>query len=837
MTDGIKSNYDLLAIDKLNEKEIEQSNNCIAGDKDYLIKRLQSAFRKATKIDIIVAFLMESGVKLLESELREAVSRGIPVRILTGNYLNITQPHALYKLRDIMGDAVDLRFYNNPAKSFHPKAYIFESGEEGELFIGSSNISRSALTDGIEWNYRLDKLSNPEDFRYFKEVFEDLFLNHSIIVDDVELKRYSKNWVKPKLYRTIEQAEEASEQSNDKQENKVISIYEPRGAQIEALYELKKLRAEGIEKALVVAATGIGKTYLAAFDSREFDKILFVAHREEILKQAEQSFRRVRPNKCTGLFYSDRKDFDAEILFATVQTIGKDEYLNSSVFSDRHFDYIAVDEFHHAAADSYKKILDYFKPEFMLGLTATPERLDNKDVFALCDYNVAYEVRMDSAINKGWLVPFRYYGIYDETVNYENVEYRNGKYEEKSLEEALMINRRAQLILDNYKAYKTSRALGFCSSRKHAEYMAEFFSKNGVKAAAVVSSPSGNFSMDREEAVNKLKKGEINVIFSVDMFNEGLDIPAVDLVMFLRPTESPTVFLQQLGRGLRRAAGKNYLNVLDFIGNYKKANLIPFLLTGKAKIPAKVKASGVIPSEEEYPEDCFIHIDFRLVDIFKRMAEQTKKLEDKIIEEFYRIKEDLGHRPSRLELLTYMDDEIYINMKSKAKVNVLNDYLGFLDRIEELEEEENGLVGTVAHDFLKKIETTVMTQTYKMPLLLAFYNKGRLKLELTDKDIYENFRDFYNRGSNGIDLLRNASTKNYKSFGEKEYLRIAKNPKDAFINGASEFFYEKDGLYCLSDKLADFKNNSQFLRHFKDTIGYRTRRFYKERLESKDEDI
>jgi HKD family nuclease len=191
--------YEVVAIDSVQEKEIEYNKNCITGDKDYLLPKLQEAFKKATKIDIVVAFLMESGVRLLEEELRDVVNRKIPVRILTGNYLNITQPHALYKLRDIMCDSVDLRFYNKPEKSFHPKAYIFEYGDEGELFVGSSNMSRSALTDGIEWNYRVDKARNKEDFMHFKSVFEDLFLNHSIIVDDKELKRYSKNWKRPKL--------------------------------------------------------------------------------------------------------------------------------------------------------------------------------------------------------------------------------------------------------------------------------------------------------------------------------------------------------------------------------------------------------------------------------------------------------------------------------------------------------------------------------------------------------------------------------------------------------------------------------------------------------------
>jgi hypothetical protein len=245
------------------------------------------------------------------------------------------------------------------------------------------------------------------------------------------------------------------------------------------------------------------------------------------------------------------------------------------------------------------------------------------------------------------------------------------------------------------------------------------------------------------------------------------------MVMFLRPTESPTVFLQQLGRGLRKSRNKNYLNVLDFIGNYKKANLVPFFLTGNHKDSKESNRGAVIPEESDYPEDCFVHIDFRLIDIFKKMKEQSRKIEDKVVEEFYRVKTDLKHRPSRLELFTYMDDNLYANIRAKSSINIFNDYLSFLRSIDELQEDEKKIINTVAHEFIKKLETTQMTQTYKMPLLLAFYNAGNMRLKLSGEDIYESFRNFYNNGSNAVDLLRNKSTKNCKSFGEKEYLNIA----------------------------------------------------------------
>ena len=284
-----------------------------------------------------------------------------------------------------------------------------------------------------------------------------------------------------------------------------------------------------------------------------------MAHRQEILEQAARTFRCVRPEAAFGFFTGERKDINCDLLMATVQTLSQPEYLQIKYFSPQYFDYLIIDEFHHAAADSYQRILDYFRPRFLLGLTATPERMDNQDVFALCDYNLVYEVRLKEAINKGWLVPFRYYGIYDET-DYSDLEYRQGRYCTEELEQVLQINRRADLILRHYLQYNSRRALGFCVSRRHAIFMAQYFLEKGIQAAAVISGNQQAVGvLERDQALRKFRQGKLKVLFSVDLFNEGLDIPTVDLVMFLRPTESPTVFLQQLGRGLRRSKGKNML--------------------------------------------------------------------------------------------------------------------------------------------------------------------------------------------------------------------------------------------------------------------------------------
>ena len=751
---------------ELNFKEISSGINgklnAITGDKNFLYYRLKESFKRSEKIDIVVSFLMESGVKLILNDIRDAVDRGVSIRILTGNYLKITQPSALCLLRKEFKDKIDLRFYNVPNRSFHPKSYIFHNKIDSEIYIGSSNISRGALTNSIEWNYRFLKSQNIDDFNSFYDTFEDLFYNHSIIIDDDVMNNYSKSWVKPKIFKNMENTLDNSEENNNLSENKLINLFEPKGAQIEALYALNNTREEGFDRALVVAATGVGKTYLAAFDSKEAERILFVAHREEIIKQAARSFKNVRNSDDIGYFYNNIKDKDKSMVFALVQTLGKDEYLNEEYFKKDYFDYIVIDEFHHAVSNNYRKIIDYFTPKFMLGLTATPERLDSKDVFSICDYNTVYEIRLCEAINKGYLVPFRYYGIYDDTVDYTNVEFKNGKYVEKQLEEALMFNKRAQLILNHYKKYNSKRALGFCTSKKHAEYMAKFFSENGVESAAVYSGDNGEYSEERNSAINKLTKGELKVVFSVDMFNEGLDIPSIDMVMFLRPTQSPTVFLQQLGRGLRKFEDKKYLNVLDFIGNYKKADLLPFLLSGKTYSRADSKRG--IPSEEEYPEDCRIDFDFRLIDIFKDLASKEMKIKDRIREEFLRVKDDLGHRPSRVELFNNIDDEIYCEMKKKSKFNIFKDYLGFLKENNELTDEELEFMNTRGYDFIKMIETTKMSKSYKIPVLLAFYNDGNIKMSLDEDDIYNSFYEFYHKGSNKVDMLKDKGTAGFDIF-------------------------------------------------------------------------
>ena len=353
-----------------------------------LIRSLHLSMKDACGVDLIVSFLMESGVRMLVEELRPLAERNVPIRILTGNYLGITQLSALYLLKGEFREQIDLRFYNEPSRSFHAKAYMIHHEGSNEIYVGSSNVSHSAFTSGIECNYRFTDFEDSSSLKKFQDEFEDLFSNHSLILGDDTLRAYADSWHRPALYRDLERYDQHSELIGTHRNGVGNVFFHPRGAQIEALYDLDEIRKDGASSALVQAATGIGKTYLAAFDSMPFHRVLFIAHRHEILRQAASSFHNIRGKDSIGFFEADQKDTDTDLLFASVATLGRED--NLQLFEPGAFDYIVIDGFHHAVTGMYRNIMDYFHPRFLLGLTATPERLDGRNIYELCDYNVAF---------------------------------------------------------------------------------------------------------------------------------------------------------------------------------------------------------------------------------------------------------------------------------------------------------------------------------------------------------------------------------------------------------------------------------------------------------------
>lgn len=812
-------------------------NYCTNSDR-LLIDYIKEMIYKSKTIDIIVSFVQKSGIRLLEEELKYIKDKKIPFRLITGTYMGITDPAALYLLKDILGDHGEIKFYSDTKRSFHPKSYFFETEKERCVYVGSSNISRSALMHGVEWNYRVTYDNDPQSYEGYLREFNEIFSKFSYEVTDEVLAHYSKIRRKPKMqsYNEVLFKEHSNhrilggEMAAENTQYKVRPFIEPNDAQIEALYSLKKVREEGADKSLVVAATGIGKTYLAAFDSIYYDKVLFVAHRDEILKQAYTTFTTVRGNEGLGFYNGNTKREDARVVFASIQTLSKAYHLEK--FEPTYFDYIVVDEFHHSAAETYQKMMSYFKPKFMLGLTATPDRTDNKDIYAYCDYSVAYEVDLFDSINKGYLCPFHYYGIYDGTVNYDNISFINGKYVEKELSKSLSNDQRNALIYKHYKRYGSKRAIGFCSNIEHANYMAKWFESKGIPAKAV-HSKSGN----RDEAIEELKQGAIKVIFAVDIFNEGIDIKAIDLILFLRPTESAIVFLQQLGRGLRLDKEKDFLTVLDFVGNYKKVNMLPLLLSGKnyQRNSDKIDIKNIL-SNREFPDGCLVNFDMAIIDIFERFNQEKRKIQDRIIDEYHRVKGDLNKIPSRTEFFKYLDDAIYIEMKKKSKFNVFKDYIGFVSSIEGHYCES--ILGTVAEDFITMIENTSMNKLYKLPVLLAFLNQGEILMTLSEEDISRNFKDFYKNGQNALDMLKDKSTRDFRSWSDKRFVDLAfKNPVKFLYKSSGAFFELEDKSFGLAKALKEYIHDETFIDQFRDVIEYKRLRFLKDNLLKKEETI
>ncbi|WP_073090460.1 DEAD/DEAH box helicase family protein [Selenomonas ruminantium] len=781
-----------------------------------LLPALERFMAKAKRIDIMVAYVRESGVRLLLPALMAAVRRGAVITLLTGRNFNLTEPQALYLFRYYLGDAGIMKFYQDTGRSFHPKAYFVHFDTYSYLFVGSSNLSASALGGAVEWNYCLDSRENEREYMAFYQTFQDICQNHSLLADDEVLQQYARNWRKPGNISFDDWLKERQD------------TFRPRGAQIEALYYLSQTRAEGAEKALVHAATGIGKTYLAAFDSQSFATVLFIAHQEEILRQAAEAFRNVRNLEDYGFFTGKQKQTGKAVIFASVETLGQVKYLNDDYFAMDQFDYIVVDEFHHAVSNKYRNILAYFRPRFLLGLTATTERLDGRNIYALCDYNVAYELPLFTAINRGMLVPFRYYGIYDDT-DYRPYRPVAGTYAAHDLNCLYLDNiRRMKQIVSHYRKYKSQRALGFCATREHAEAMAEFFIKQGIQAVAVYSNAQGAFTDDRKSAVEQLIRGDLKVIFAVDMFNEGIDIPALDMVMFLRPTESPIVFMQQLGRGLRLYPGKSHLTVLDFIGNYRNAGMVKGLLSREGQA---VYGEGE-PAENEYPDNCWVDFDLQLIDLFREADKNRQSLREVIKDEFYRIKSLLGKRPSRMELFENMTASVYELCLKHAKENPFKHYLAYLVELGEATPTEQELVGTIAEDFLQEIAATQMTKVYKMPVLLAMQEKNSLKAELTYEDVLAAWKKFFIKDRNWQDLPHVHSKQEFQELTDKWHLdKIRKMP----LRFLQSDFIQTGGIMAIHvcENLKPYLRNEAVAAHFRDIVNYRAMDYYRRRYMGK----
>ncbi len=688
------------------------------GASDPLLVHLLDDLDLADRLDLAVAFILPSGVDLLENHIRDLIDRGGVARILTGDYQRVTDPQALRRLKDI-GDRVDLRVYECQDRSFHPKAYLISAqGGTHSAYVGSSNLTRTALCDGVEWNYRIEKGSDPQGFAAVVDAFEQAWIDPNVRpVTDEWLDGYSN--VRPHIVsRALDVAVEPA-----------AEVPEPHEIQVEALAALESTRAEGNKAGLVVLATGLGKTWLSAFDSSrpDFKRVLFVAHREEILSQSLKTFRKIRPDARLGLYTGGTKDRHADVLFASVQTLSRLPHLRQ--FDPAAFDYIVVDEFHHAAAATYRKIINYFTPKFMLGLTATPERTDGGDLLGLCEENLVYRCGINRGITLGLLAPFHYFGVPDK-VDYSNIPWRSSRFDETELTAALATEARAQNALEQLKNRGGEKALGFCCSVRHADYMASFFNERGVRSVAVHSGPT---SAPRSHSLEKLSDGELDIVFAVDLFNEGVDLPDIDTVMMLRPTESRIVWQQQLGRGLRVAEGKDKLRVIDYIGNHRGFLLKPQTLfdLGDAKSEIRDMLRQWKAGALELPAGCDVTYDLETVEILSALVQGRPGAN--VVQEFY---QDFlamhGHRPTAMEAH-------HAGINPNAVRQEYGSWLGFVRSQKGLSLTQERAYGQ-HKTFLDQLAITHMTKSFKMVLLLAMLNEDALPGAISIGNLVQAFR-------------------------------------------------------------------------------------------------
>ena len=523
-----------------------------------------------------VAFITDSMVSNLKPIFKDLSRRGIKGRILTSTYLYFNQPAVFQELLKIPNIEVKIA----EVDGFHQKGYIFQHQGYQTIIIGSANLTTNALMRNYEWSLRINSLDSGDIVDQVRSNVELEWKNASNLTNEWITSysfTYKKNYKQSLQYQELDS-------END------TRIIKPNQMQKDALEQLRLLREKGKQRGLIISATGTGKTYLGAFDVKSTNpkKMLFLAHREQILEKSKESFSRIIGGKKTdyGLYTGNSRNKNAKYVFATVQTLSKSNHL--SLFDRDEFDYILIDEVHHAGAETYQKIMNYFQPKFYLGMTATPDRNDDFNVFKLFNYNIAYEIRLPQALEEDMLCPFHYVGISDytfkdnrvnEAIDSYNNEKGNHKNEQKIVEQ-LSSQERVKYILDQTRYYGYSgdvlHGLIFCSGVAESVSLARELTRQGYPSKAL----SGNDSeVKRRSVVKDLEKGIIKYIVTVDIFNEGIDIPCINQVVFLRNTNSNIVYIQQLGRGLRKSKGKEYVEILDFIGNYKNNYIIPVALT------------------------------------------------------------------------------------------------------------------------------------------------------------------------------------------------------------------------------------------------------------------
>ena len=695
-----------------------------------------------SEFKICVSFIRVSGAQLLVDILKELDKQDIKGQILTSTYMNVTQPDALEMLSSFKNIQLKI-FTPSYEKGFHAKGYLFlnpenEDKEKWTIIIGSSNISGAAFKKNVEWNILNHEplLENNEPSEFSKSILEEF--------NKLWQSPFSKDFSDEFLisYRDYLAKTKKIQKSNKEIFSFQEEIITPNSMQSEAITKLAKLRNMNESRALAIAATGTGKTYMSVFDAMQVNpnRCLFVVHRGDILIKAKESFDKIisktTSNYSSGIFDGKGKN-NFKYLFTTESMLA----LHLNEFAKDDFDYIIIDEAHHAADNSYTKIINYFTPKFLLGLTATPERTDGKDIFEIFDFNRAVNIRLRDSLEKDLVCPFHYFGIKEvEGVDYSTLKHNPEDGEEylNEVSSLLMKSKRVDYIFEKINFYKhdgdKTKALGFCATVKHAEFMAEEFNKKLGQGTAIAL--SGNNSVaERQKYIKELESDDTNLkyIFTRDIFNEGIDIQDVNLVLMLRPTQSSIVFTQQLGRGLRKIKGKEFLTVLDFIGNYQKSFLVTSVFSKEPNPDKKTRLREVATDFNDIPGDTFIHFDkivkeqiLRQIDSEKFMSDSNQK------KSYFTFRKDIGNKipylTDYLKATSDLDPIIFTKIK---KGNIL--YQSYFEFVVSAENQINSEYS----DSLNQLRQNSIFTTF-MKFLNTLLPAKRIEEWCILKELFEN---------------------------------------------------------------------------------------------------
>lgn len=627
-----------------------------------LLVELLQELQTCKRFYFAIAFITQSGLICLKECLKCLQEKNITGDILTTDYLYFNQPKALQELQQYPN--LNIRIYSK--ENFHIKGYIFEQNDYYTLIVGSNNLTQTALKANKEWSLKINSLANGALINNTLSQFQQMWQEAQPLTD-IWLKQYATKYHSlQKLKRQFATA----------QENISTNDITPNKMQQEALTALAKLQQDNKHKALLISATGTGKTYLSAFAVKKANpkRLLFLAHREQILKQACKTFAKIIPDSQYGILSANHKDFHKPYLFSTINMLSKEE--NLTQFAPTHFDYIIIDETHRAGASSYLKILNYFQPQFLLGMTATPERTDGFDIYQLFDHNIAYEIRLNQAMQENLLCPFHYFGITDITVD-------NQEINDNSTFNDLTTDARVTHIINQSQYYGFSgerlRGLIFCSQIEEAQILSQKFNERGFNTIAL----SGKDSQEtRTNAIHKLEQKErstgLDYIFTVDIMNEGIDIPAINQIIMLRPTKSAIIFVQQLGRGFRKYPQKDYVVILDFIGNYQNNFMIPIALSGDTSYNKDNIRHYVAEGNRFIFGSSTIHFDKVARQKIYQAIDNAKLSDTALLKnEYLQLKQKLGKIPSIFDFSQFGSIDI---LKFLDKFKTYHNFLQKYDR-------------------------------------------------------------------------------------------------------------------------------------------------------------